>query len=39
MTGRTGNKTRIGWCQGQIKIHGDLTEPQLPSEDWDMLKP
>lgn len=33
------NRTQIGWCQGEIKIHGDLTEPQIPMEDWDMLKP
>ena len=33
------NKTKLGWCKGQIKIHGDITEPMIPLEDWDMLKP
>jgi prevent-host-death family protein len=32
------NRTKLGWCAGQIKIHGDLTEPMIPLEDWEMLK-
>jgi prevent-host-death family protein len=32
------NRTKIGWCAGQIKIHDDLTEPMIPLEDWEMLK-
>jgi prevent-host-death family protein len=35
----TENRTRLGWCEGEIKIHGDLTEAQIPPEDWEMLKP
>lgn len=32
------NRTKLGWCAGQITIHGDLTEPMIPLEDWEMLK-
>ena len=32
------NKTKLGWCKGQIKVHGDLTQPMIPLEDWDMLR-
>lgn len=32
------NKTRLGWCQGEIEIHGDLAEPMIPGDDWDGTK-
>ena len=32
------NRTRIRIALGTAKIHGDLTEPLIPTEDWDMLK-
>jgi prevent-host-death family protein len=28
----------FGRLKGLIKIHGDLVEPTVPLEDWDMLK-
>ena len=34
---RQRNRTRIGCAVGTAKIHGDLTEPLIPEEDWDML--
>jgi len=32
------NITKLGAGKGSVKILGDLTEPMMPSEDWDMLK-
>jgi prevent-host-death family protein len=32
------NKTRLGWSEGKGKILGDLTEPLIPLEDWEMLR-
>ena len=32
------HQTKIGCFKGQIKIHGDLTEPAIPLSDWEMLK-
>lgn len=31
------HKTKIGCFKGQIKIHGDLTEPVVPLSDWESL--
>jgi prevent-host-death family protein len=33
------NKTRVGCGAGTLKIHGDLTEPLIPEEAWEMFKP
>ncbi len=35
---RRRNRTRIGCAVGTVKIHGDLTEPLIPEEDWEMLR-
>jgi prevent-host-death family protein len=32
------NKTILGCAAGTVKIHGDLTEPLIPLEDWEMLR-
>jgi prevent-host-death family protein len=34
---KTGNCTRLGCGQGTVEIKGDLTEPLIPEENWDML--
>ena len=28
----------VGCMKGTVQIHGDLAEPCLPEEDWEMLK-
>ena len=28
----------VGCMKGTVKIHGDLTEPCIPENDWEMLK-
>ena len=33
------NRTRLGCGQGTVQIKGDLTEPLLPEEAWDMHQP
>ena len=35
---KTLNKTVLGCGAGSVKINGDLTEPLIPIENWDMLK-
>ena len=35
---KTGNHTRLGCGEGTVKIKGDLTEPLIPEEHWDMLE-
>jgi len=32
------NRTRLGCGQGTGRILGDLTEPLLPSDQWEMLR-
>ncbi len=32
------NQTKIGCAKGTVKILGDLTEPLIPVEDWEMLR-
>ena len=34
---KTGNHTRLGSGEGTVKIKGDLTEPLIPEESWDMF--
>jgi prevent-host-death family protein len=33
------NRTKLGCGLGSIKVTGDLTEPLIPQETWEMLKP
>lgn len=30
------NKTKLGCGKGSVKVNGDLTEPMIPEEAWDM---
>lgn len=30
------NSTKLGAGKGSVKILGDLTEPLIPEQDWDM---
>jgi prevent-host-death family protein len=32
------NKTRLGCGRGSVEIEGDLTEPLIPVDDWEMLR-
>ncbi len=32
------NKTKLGCGKGTVRIHGDLTEPAMSSNDWNMLE-
>ena len=34
---KTGNHTQLGCGEGTVDIKGDLTEPLISKEDWDML--
>ena len=33
---KTGNDTKIGCGKGTVQIKGDLTEPLIPEDSWDM---
>lgn len=33
---RTGNQTKLGCGLGTVKILGDVTEPLMPENTWDM---
>ena len=33
------NRTKLGCGLGSVTIAGDLTEPFIPQESWEMLKP
>ena len=33
------NRSQLGGCEGQGQTFGDLTEPFIPLEDYEMLKP
>ncbi|BBO92884.1 type II toxin-antitoxin system Phd/YefM family antitoxin [Desulfosarcina ovata] len=35
---KTGNCTQLGCGLGTVEVKGDLTEPMIPEESWDMLK-
>ena len=35
--GQTVNRTRLGRGAGTVEIHGDLTDPLIPSEAWKMF--
>jgi prevent-host-death family protein len=36
--GKGNNHTILGCGKNTVEINGDLTEPLIPEEDWDMLK-
>ena len=33
------NRTQLGYYEGKAMILGDIIEPGIPLEDWNMLKP
>ena len=33
---KTGNDTQLGCGKGTVQIKGDLTEPLIPEDNWDM---
>jgi antitoxin (DNA-binding transcriptional repressor) of toxin-antitoxin stability system len=33
------NSTKLGCGRGTVQIKGDLTEPLIPEDSWNMLKP
>ena len=33
---RTGNRTKLGCGLKTVQIRGDLTDPLIPEDDWDM---
>jgi len=33
-----GNHTKLGCGLGSVEIKGNLTDPMIPFEDWEMLK-
>ncbi len=35
---RTPNRTQLGCGLGTVRIKGDLTEPLIPEDSWDMLR-
>lgn len=35
---RKAQRRVVGCMKGTVKIHGDLTEPCIPEDDWEMLK-
>lgn len=37
-TSKSGNRTVLGCGMGSVKILGDLTEPLIPEDTWDMHK-
>ena len=38
LPGKPANKTRLGALKGSVTINGDLTDPAIPENDWDMLE-
>ena len=32
------NLTKLGCGRGSVRVSGDLTEPLIPTENWEMLK-
>lgn len=35
---RKAQRSVVGCMKGTVRIHGDLTEPCIPEDDWEMLK-
>ena len=36
---KPGNFTKLGCGKGTVQIKGDLTEPLIPEDSWDMHRP
>jgi prevent-host-death family protein len=36
---KTGNYTKLGCGKGTVQIKGDLTQPLIPEDSWDMHRP
>jgi antitoxin (DNA-binding transcriptional repressor) of toxin-antitoxin stability system len=36
--GKPGNRSQLGSMKGTVRVLGDLTEPLVPEEDWELLK-
>lgn len=36
--GKSGNRSKLGSMKGTAKVRGELTDPLIPEEDWEMLK-
>lgn len=36
---RAGNRTKLGCGMGTVTVNGDLTEPLIPEDAWDMHHP
>jgi antitoxin (DNA-binding transcriptional repressor) of toxin-antitoxin stability system len=36
---KTGNYTKLGCGKATVQIKGDLTEPLIPEDTWDMHRP
>jgi prevent-host-death family protein len=37
--GKTGNRTKLGCGLGTVQTIGDVTEPLIPEDSWDMHQP
>ena len=37
-TGKHTNRSKLGSMKGTVKIRGDLTDPLIPEDEWEMLK-
>lgn len=35
---QTKNRTVLGIAEGTVQVHGDLTEPFMAEEDWEMTR-
>jgi prevent-host-death family protein len=35
---RTPNRTQLGCGEGTVQVKGDLTEPLIPEDSWEMLR-
>jgi prevent-host-death family protein len=35
---KTSNRTQLGCGVGTVQVKGDLTEPLIPKDSWDMLR-
>ena len=35
---KTPNRTQLGCGVGTVQVKGDLTEPLIPEDNWDMLR-
>jgi prevent-host-death family protein len=35
---KTSNRTQLGCGVGTVEVNGDLTDPLIPEDNWDMLR-